>query len=101
MAQAARWVVEAGGGMAAVRGGELLGSVRLPIAGIVSDRSVPEVAEEVSGFRRALTTLGLSGVPENRSLIFGVDPHLTDHGAGRAYPPVSPELKLMDRGLHR
>src|SRR3990170_2698418 len=99
MAQAARWVVEAGGGMAAVRGGELLGSVHLPIAGIVSDRSVPEVADELGGFRRALATLGLSGVPENRTLIFGVDPHLADHGAGRAYPPGQPGTEAHRSGV--
>jgi adenine deaminase len=86
MAQAAKWVVEAGGGMAAVRGGELLGSVRLPIAGIVSDRSVPEVAEELGTFRRALTTLGFTHTSPIMAL-------------GVLTLPVSPELKLTDRGL--
>jgi adenine deaminase len=86
MAQAARWVVEAGGGMAAVRGGELLGSVRLPIAGIVSDRSVPEVAEELGTFRRALATLGFTHTSPIMAL-------------GVLTLPVSPELKLTDRGL--
>ena len=86
MAQAARWVVEAGGGMAAVRGGEVLGSVRLAIAGIVSDRSVPEVAEELGGFRRALATLGFSHTSPIMAL-------------GVLTLPVSPELKLTDQGL--
>jgi adenine deaminase len=72
--------------MAAVRGGELLGSVRLPIAGIVSDRSVPEVAEELGTFRRALTTLGFTHTSPIMTL-------------GILTLPVSPELKLTDRGL--
>jgi len=86
MAAAARWVVEAGGGMAAVRGTEVLGGVRLPVAGIVSDRSVPEVAAELSGFRRALGTLGFT----HRSPVMAL---------GVLTLPVSPALKLTDRGL--
>lgn len=86
MAAAARWVVEAGGGMAAVRGTKVLGSVRLPVAGIVSDRSVPEVAAELSGFRRALGVLGFT----HRSPVMAL---------GVLTLPVSPALKLTDRGL--
>ena len=40
-------LLEAGGGMVAVDGGEVLGVVRLPIAGLMSDRPVAEVADEV------------------------------------------------------
>jgi adenine deaminase len=47
-----------GGGMIAVGGGEVLGEVRLPIAGLISDRTVPEVAEEVRGLDRAYKELG-------------------------------------------
>jgi len=86
MALAARWVVERGGGMAAVRGAEVLGSVRLPVAGIVSDRPVREVARELAGFRRALLTLGF----EHRSPVMAL---------GVLTLPVSPALKLTDRGL--
>ncbi len=86
MAAAARWVVEAGGGMAAVRGGEVLGAVRLPVAGIVSDRPVSEVAAELAQYRRALEALGF--VHDSPIMALGV---LT--------LPVSPALKLTDRGL--
>jgi len=86
MAAAARWVVEAGGGMAAVRGAEVLGGVRLPVAGILSDRSVSEVAAELVRYRHALETLGF--VHASPIMALGV---LT--------LPVSPALKLTDRGL--
>ncbi len=86
MAAAARWVVEAGGGMAAVRGGEVLGAVRLPVGGIVSDRSVSEVAAELAQYRRALETLGFAHASPIMAL-------------GTLTLPVSPALKLTDRGL--
>jgi adenine deaminase len=49
---------ETGGGMVAVDGGEVIGEVRLPIAGLISDRSVPEVADEVRSLDRAYKELG-------------------------------------------
>jgi adenine deaminase len=47
-----------GGGMVAVDGGAVIGEVRLPIAGLMSDRSVPEVADEVRSLARAYEALG-------------------------------------------
>jgi adenine deaminase len=49
---------ETGGGMVAVDGGEVTGEVRLPIAGLMSDRSVPDVADEVRSLARAYEALG-------------------------------------------
>ena len=49
---------ETGGGMVAVDGGAVIGEVRLPIAGLMSDRSVEEVADEVRGLDRAYKDLG-------------------------------------------
>jgi adenine deaminase len=86
MATAARWVAASSGGMVAVRNGEVLGGVRLPVAGIVSDRSVPEVAAELSRFRQALGMLGFA----HRSPVMAL---------GVLTLPVSPALKLTDRGL--
>jgi adenine deaminase len=86
MALAARWVVEHDGGMAAVSGGDVLAGVPLPIAGIVSDASVPVVARQVAGFRSALERLGF----RHRSPIMTL---------GVLTLAVSPELKLTDRGL--
>jgi adenine deaminase len=51
---------ETGGGMVAVDGGEVIGEVRLPIAGLISDRSVPDVADEVRSLDRAYKALGCS-----------------------------------------
>jgi len=49
---------EIGGGMVAVAGGEVLGEVRLPIAGLMSDRPVAAVAEEVRALGGAYRELG-------------------------------------------
>lgn len=86
MAVAARWVVEHGGGMAAVLNGTVLAAVHLPVGGIVSPRSVDEVAAEVRGFREALARLGL--IHPNPFMALGA---LT--------LAVSPELKVTDKGL--
>ena len=49
---------ETGGGMVALDAGEVIGEVRLPIAGLISDRSVAEVADEVRSLDRAYKELG-------------------------------------------
>jgi adenine deaminase len=49
---------ETRGGMVAVDGGEVIGEVRLPIAGLMSDRSVADVADEVRSLARAYEALG-------------------------------------------
>jgi adenine deaminase len=49
---------ETGGGMVAVDRGAVIGEVRLPIAGLMSDRSVPDVADEVRSLARAYEELG-------------------------------------------
>jgi adenine deaminase len=51
---------ETGGGMVAVDGGEVIGEVALPIAGLMSDRSVAEVADEVRSLAHAYRALGCS-----------------------------------------
>jgi len=47
-----------GGGMIAVAGGDVLGAVELPLAGLMSDRAVPEVAAEVASLEHAYRALG-------------------------------------------
>jgi adenine deaminase len=49
---------ETGGGMIAVVDGEILALVPLPIAGLVSDRSVAEVAEQLRELEAAYRALG-------------------------------------------
>jgi adenine deaminase len=58
MLVAAERLVEAGGGMIAVDCGEVLALVELPIAGLLSDRPVTDVAEQVRALDAAYTTLG-------------------------------------------
>ncbi len=48
----------AGGGMLAVAGGEVLGFVELPIAGLIADRPVSELAEQVRALGEAYRRLG-------------------------------------------
>src|SRR5207237_1153927 len=48
----------AGGGMIAVADGEVLGLVELPIAGLMSDRPVAEVAEQTRALGEAYRALG-------------------------------------------
>ncbi len=86
MAAAARWVVEQGGGMAAVVEGRLLAGVPLPVAGIISDQPVSVVGALVARFRSALAELGFT----HRSPIMTL---------GVLTLAVSPEIKLTDRGL--
>src|SRR5262249_50086619 len=47
-----------GGGMVAAAGGEVLGFVDLPIAGLISNRPVGELADQVRGLGDAYRALG-------------------------------------------
>jgi adenine deaminase len=58
MLVAVRQLQETGGGMVAVDDGEVIGEVHLPIAGLISDRPVTEVADEVRSLARAYEALG-------------------------------------------
>jgi adenine deaminase len=58
MVAAVRRLEAVGGGMVAVRGGEVLGEVVLPIAGLISDRPVEELATQVDSLDRAYKALG-------------------------------------------
>jgi adenine deaminase len=79
-------LVEARGGMVAVAEGEVLGLVELPIAGLISDRPVPELAELTLALGEAYRKLG-SRI-ENPEMIFS----FLSLG-------VIPALRLTNRGL--
>ena len=85
MALAARTLVECGGGEVAVRDGEVLGLVELPVFGIMSDRGVEEVAEQVAGVERAWAEMGCAMA----------SPFMT---MGLLSLACIPELRLTDRG---
>jgi adenine deaminase len=86
MAFAAKAVTEQGGGMVAVRGGRVLGAIRLPVAGLLSDRPVEEVADQAEGLLQAWRSMGCEMV----------EPFMT---MSLVTLTVLPELRLSDRGL--
>ncbi|GAV26498.1 adenine deaminase [Carboxydothermus islandicus] len=76
-----------GGGLTVVAEGQVLGSLPLPIAGLMSDRTLYEVQEELEKLHRLVRSLGVSE---------DYDPFMT---LAFLSLPVIPELKLTDRGL--
>ena len=58
MALAAQTLIDCGGGEVAVQDGRILGLVKLPILGLMSPRTVEEVAEEVRGVEKAWADMG-------------------------------------------
>ncbi len=86
MALAANTLIECGGGMCAVADGKVLALVPLPIAGLMSDRPVEEVAELVSKLDEAWQEMGC---------VIN-SPYMT-----MAIVPLAclPELRLTNRGL--
>jgi adenine deaminase len=79
-------LLEAGGGMVAVAGGEVLGLVELPIAGLMSDRPVAELARQTLALEDAYRSLG--SAVANPTMIFS----FLSLG-------VIPALRLTNRGL--
>jgi adenine deaminase len=87
MAVAVRAVAEAGGGLAAVRDGRVVEVLPLPIAGLMSDRPLGEVAERLGRLRDLARSWGAPG---------SLDPFMA-----LAFLTLAtvPELKLTTRGL--
>ncbi|MFN2166133.1 MAG: adenine deaminase, partial [Anaerolineae bacterium] len=79
-------VAEMGGGQVAVAGGEVLAACPLPIAGLMSDRPLEEVRDQVEALTGAAHALGCT-LP---------DPLMTMSFLAL---PVIPALKLTDKGL--
>jgi adenine deaminase len=99
-------LVEARGGMVVVADGEVLGLVELPIAGLLSDRSVPELAQQTLALGKAYRALG-SRI-ESPEMIFsflslGVIPalRLTNRGLvdAVAFELVSPLVEARPAGV--
>ncbi len=86
MALAGNTLAELGGGMIAVKDGQVLAVLPLPIAGLMSDRSAEEVARDVARLDEAWKELGCSLV----------SPFMT---MALISLPVLPELRLTNRGL--
>jgi adenine deaminase len=79
-------VVKMGGGLAVADGEKVLGKLALPIAGLMSDRPLKEVVEQLDRLLSLTKKLG-SGVK---------DPFIT---LSFLALPVIPTLKLTDKGL--
>ena len=75
------------GGITVVQGGEVLSTLPLPIAGLMSDLSLPEVEQQVLLMRDQAYAMGVSGL---------VEPFMT---LSFLALPVIPVLKLTDQGL--
>ena len=86
MALAANTLIRCGGGMTVVRDGEILGTVELPIAGLMNDLSAEVMSEKVAVLEEAWQKIGCDMV----------SPFMT-----MALIPLAclPELRLTDRGL--
>ena len=85
MCVAANLVIRSGGGIAAVRRKETLARIKLPIAGLMSDRSLINVSRDMEGLRRAFKTMGVLDhpyMPLPNLLALSVIPHarITDKG---------------------
>ncbi|MCD6318306.1 adenine deaminase [Candidatus Aerophobetes bacterium] len=86
MMTAAIEVVRMRGGQVVVKDDEVIASLALPIAGLMSDRPLEEVKDKVKKLNQAATSLGCKLKEPFMSLSF------------LALPPI-PELKLTDKGI--
>jgi adenine deaminase len=59
---AAEALARTGGGLAAVRDGQVFAEIQLPIAGLMSPLPLPEVAQELTQFEQRMPKLGLMPV---------------------------------------
>ena len=86
MALAANTLIKCGGGMCAVRDGEVLGCVELPLAGLMNVKSAEEMSQKVENLDKAWKEIGCDIV----------SPFMT-----MALIPLAclPELRLTNRGL--
>ena len=87
MAFAANYIVEHHGGIVVVENGTVKGDVVLEIAGIMSDRPLTEVNDQLEAAKDAAFTLGVSR---------GIDPFMT---LSFMALPVIPKLRITTRGF--
>lgn len=86
MALCVRRLTELGGGLVVAEGGQIIGELPLPVAGLMSDRPLAEVFAGLQQLQAQVARLGVSGRAPFMTLSFlGLT--------------VIPELKLSDLGL--
>jgi adenine deaminase len=86
MAFAVNTLVDVGGGMVVVKNKKVLGRLELPVAGLISTKSVEEVSEELNKLHEAAKSLGCRIESPFLAMSF-------------LALPVIPELKITDKGL--
>lgn len=88
MAQAVNTVRDIGGGMCIVKAGQVIATLQLPIAGLMSDMSAVLLAQQKKAFRET--------AQKELSIAKGVNPVMT-----LAFTALTaiPELRITDRGL--
>ncbi len=86
MVLVANKVIAMGGGYAVANKGELLACVELPIGGIISDEPIEILGSKLKKVRNAMKDLGYNHINEIMSF-------------STLSLPVSPELKITDKGL--
>ncbi len=86
MALAGNTLIECGGGMVAVKDGEILALLPLPIAGLMSPEPVEDVDKKVQTLEAAFKELGCTLI----------SPFMT---MALLPLPVLPELRITNRGL--
>jgi adenine deaminase len=89
MILAAKMIKEMQGGMVVIKEGQILASLKLPIAGLISDLPYQEVYSNLKELHLALKKLGANDQ---------FNPFLT---LSFLALPVIPELKLTDKGLFK
>ena len=87
IAAAANKVVELNGGIVVMRGGEAIGAVSLPVAGIMSDGTLENVNRELENAKKRALELGVSKE---------IDPFMT---LSFMSLPVIPTLRLTTHGV--
>lgn len=88
MTLASNWVIEHNGGICVVHQGKILAALELPVAGILSEEPINILGGKLKEVREALRALGYKHNNEIMSL-------------STLSLPVSPALKISDKGLIR
>ncbi|MCY6482903.1 amidohydrolase family protein [Clostridium aestuarii] len=86
MAIAVNWIIENNGGYCVVKDGKIVAGVELPVGGILSEDSIDVLAYKLKKVREALKDLGYRHMNEIMSF-------------STLCLPVSPALKITDKGL--
>jgi adenine deaminase len=86
MAQAVQGIIEMQGGLIAVKDGQILASLPLPIGGLMSDQSIEGVRDSLNRLHQTIKEMGCKLADPFMALSF-------------LALPVIPELKITDKGL--